>query len=45
MSLPLQLVVFAAAAVATWFAGTVLAKTTDALDRRLNLGEALGGVV
>jgi len=41
----LQLVVFAAAAGATWVAGTVLAKTTDALDRRLNLGEALGGVV
>src|SRR5438128_120979 len=45
MSLPLQLIVFAAAAGATWVAGTVLAKTTDALDRRLNLGEALGGVV
>jgi len=45
MSLPLQLIVFAAAAGATWVAGTVLDKTTDALDRRLNLGEALGGVV
>jgi len=45
MSLPLQLVVFVLGAGATWMAGTILAKTTDALDRRLNLGEALGGVV
>jgi cation:H+ antiporter len=37
--------VFAAAAVATWIAGTALSKTTDVLDRRFGLGEALGGVV
>jgi cation:H+ antiporter len=37
--------VFAAAAVATWTAGTALSKTTDVIDRRFGLGEALGGVV
>jgi cation:H+ antiporter len=37
--------VFVAAAVATWIAGTALSKTTDALDRRFGLGEALGGVI
>jgi len=36
---------FAAAAVATWIAGTALSKTTDVIDRRFGLGEALGGVV
>ena len=37
--------VFIAAAVATWIAGTALSKTTDVIDRRFGLGEALGGVV
>jgi cation:H+ antiporter len=37
--------VFAAAAVATWTAGTALSKTTDFLDRRFGLGDALGGIV
>jgi cation:H+ antiporter len=37
--------VFVAAAVATWIAGTALSKTTDVIDRRFGLGEALGGVV
>jgi len=37
--------VFAAAAVATWIAGTALSKSTDVLDRRFDLGDALGGVV
>jgi len=37
--------VFAAAAVATWIAGTALSRTTDVIDRRFGLGEALGGVV
>ncbi len=36
---------FLVGAVATWFAGVALSRTTDALDDRLNLGEALGGVV
>jgi cation:H+ antiporter len=39
------ILVFAAAAVATWTAGTALSKTTDVIDRRFGLGEALGGVV
>jgi cation:H+ antiporter len=37
--------VFAAGAVAIWVAGTALSKTTDVIDRRFDLGEALGGVV
>lgn len=36
---------FAAGAVVTWIAGVRLSAATDALDRRLNLGEAIGGVV
>lgn len=37
--------VFAAGAVATWIAGTALSRTTDVIDRRFDLGEALGGVI
>jgi cation:H+ antiporter len=43
--LAVQLVVFVAAAGITWGAGVVLAKTTDRLDRDLNLGDAIGGLV
>jgi cation:H+ antiporter len=39
------IVAFLAAAVATWMAGLYLSRATDALDDRLNLGEALGGVI
>ena len=42
---PGLIAIFLAGAIATWLAGTLLTKTTDALDRRLDLGEALGGVV
>ena len=45
LSLPLLLLVFAAAAAAVWIAGTFLSDTTDALDSRLHLGEALGGLI
>jgi cation:H+ antiporter len=45
VSTPLLLVVFAAAAAATWVAGVYLSRTTDALDDRLQLGEAIGGLV
>jgi cation:H+ antiporter len=31
--------------VATWIAGVYLSKTTDSLDTRFGLGEALGGIV
>jgi cation:H+ antiporter len=42
---PLLVLVFVAAAVATWVAGIYLSNTTDALDVRFGLGEALGGLI
>ena len=45
MSSPLLVLAFAAAGAATWVAGIALSKATDALDARLNLGEALGGMI
>ena len=42
---PLLLIVFGGGAVATWLAGMVLSKATDALDVRLGLGEELGGLL
>ena len=45
LSTPLLVLVFAAGAVATWIAGTALSKATDVIDRRFDLGEALGGVI
>ena len=42
---PVLILVFALGALATWIAGVYLSKTTDALDDRLGLGEALGGMV
>lgn len=42
---PLLLGIFAAGALAIWLAGFALSKATDALDDRLNLGEALGGMI
>jgi cation:H+ antiporter len=42
---PALIVVFIAAAIATWVAGLYLSRATDALDVRLNLGEALGGMI
>lgn len=42
---PVLLLVFAAGAAVTWVAGLYLSKTTDALDVRLHLGEALGGMI
>lgn len=43
-TLPLILI-FAAAAVAIWIAGIRLSSSTDALDTRLGLGSALGGLL
>ncbi len=37
--------IFAAAAVAVWFAGVQLSDTTDVLDTTFGLGEALGGLI
>jgi cation:H+ antiporter len=39
------LLLFAAGAAATWMAGVYLSRSTDALDDRLQLGEAIGGMV
>src|ERR671925_1911784 len=36
---------FAGASAATWAAGVLLSRTTDALDFRLGLGDELGGIV
>lgn len=46
-SLPVLLVVglFVVASAATWAAGIELSRSTDELDRRLGIGDALGGMV
>jgi cation:H+ antiporter len=38
-------VIFLVASGATWWAGGVLSRTTDALDARLGLGDELGGII
>ena len=45
VAIPLLVLLFAACAAATWFAGVALSRTTDALDVRLGLGEELGGIL
>src|SRR5512140_2299577 len=45
LPLPLLAVVFLAAALATWLAGTRLSAATDVLSTRFGLGEALGGMI
>jgi cation:H+ antiporter len=42
---PLLVLVFVAGSGATWLAGILLSKTTDALDSRWGLGDDLGGLV
>jgi cation:H+ antiporter len=42
---PLLVLIFLAGSGATWAAGILLSKTTDALDARLGLGDALGGLI
>jgi cation:H+ antiporter len=39
------ILIFVAGSAATWGAGIELSKSTDELDRRLGLGDALGGMV
>ena len=39
------ILIFAAAAAVVWVAGIQLSNSTDSLDSRLGLGEALGGVI
>src|ERR1019366_3638444 len=41
----LVILVFGVASAATWAAGIQLSKSTDELDRRLGIGDALGGMV
>ncbi len=45
LPLPLLLIVFAVAAAVVWCAGIWLSRTTDVLDDRFHLGEALGGLI
>lgn len=45
LSLPVLLLIFAAAAAAIWVAGIQLSNQTDVLSVRLHLGSALGGLV
>jgi cation:H+ antiporter len=45
LSFPLLLLIFAAAGVAIWVAGTQLSNQTDVLSTRLHLGAALGGLI
>jgi len=45
LSTPLLLAVFVVGAVATWLAGSALSRTTDVIDRRFSLGDALGGMI
>ncbi|GAB3760236.1 sodium:calcium antiporter [Spirosoma pomorum] len=45
LSLPVLLLIFSVAAAVVWKAGIALSNTTDALDKRFNLGEALGGTI
>ena len=42
---PGLIVLFIVAAIATWIAGVYLSRATDALDDRLGLGDALGGII
>jgi len=37
--------IFVGSGVVTWLAGVALAKTTDTLDHRLKIGDALGGLI
>jgi cation:H+ antiporter len=45
LSSALLVLIFLAGSAATWAAGILLSKTTDALDARLGLGDAIGGLI
>src|SRR5450756_2157929 len=45
LGLPILGGVFIVSAGAIWFAGIQLSKTTDEIDSRFGLGEALGGLI
>ncbi len=45
MPLAALVALFVGSGAITWLAGIVLTKTTDALDHRFNIGDALGGLI
>ncbi len=45
MNIIFLIIIFVAASAVTWFAGIALTKTTDSLDTRFKLGDALGGLI
>jgi cation:H+ antiporter len=45
ISLLFLIVFFIVSAIITWVAGITLTKTTDSLDTRFNIGDALGGLI
>lgn len=45
MPFPFVIAIFVASAGVTWYAGIALAKTTDTLDTRFGIGDALGGLI
>lgn len=45
MSLTVLVAILVGSSAVTWVAGTALAKTTDSLDHRFNIGDAIGGLV
>lgn len=45
LSTPAVAAIFLAATAATWVAGLVLADSTDVVDDRFHLGEAIGGLI
>ena len=45
LSVPALVVVFLSATIVTWVAGIFLADSTDVLDDRFHLGEAIGGPI
>ena len=45
LAFPLVIIVFLISAAVTWYAGINLAKTTDTLDTRFKIGDAMGGLI
>jgi cation:H+ antiporter len=45
LSFPALVAIFIVSACAIWFAGIQLSKTTDQIDSRFGLGQALGGLI
>ena len=45
LSIPVLVLIFIGAASVVWWAGVRLSRTTDSLDRRLGLTDAIGGLV